>query len=141
MIAERTHGLVGAGIAAGAAGFELVRLIVGGSIGGLDTGATIVSSSVFIAVLAATAVGFALHRSFGWICGVLGTVALLGYGIVIQAASNHQGHVQNGLGIAYMILGLAMAATLPRSLGWYREEPVVVRRRGIGHASVDASRA
>jgi hypothetical protein len=140
MMAERTHGLVGAGIAAGAAGFELVRLIVGGSVGGLDVGATIVSSAVFIAVLAATAIGFAMHRRFGWTCGVFGTLALLGYGIVLQAASNHQGHVQNGLGLAYMILGLAMAATLPRSLPWYREQPTV-RRRGVGHASLDASRA
>lgn len=124
MIAQRTWAFAGAGVSAAAAGVELVRLIVVGAVRNLEMSLTLVSSITFVAVLAGTAAGMALHRRVGWLLGTFGVLALLGYGFIIQAAANHVGRVQDPMGIPYVVLGLALFVCLVKSLPYFRGEVV-----------------
>lgn len=109
-----------AGLSAGLAVFELIRLVAsGGASPGLAVGTSVVEGSLFIGVLLLAAVGLVLHRALGWIAGIWGVIAATGHGIVIRAGGTW-------VGALYMIAGLALLALLIKDFRWYRTERIVV---------------
>jgi hypothetical protein len=111
---ERKYDLVAAAVAAGAAGFELVRTVAAGGTPGHTTLSAVIGATLFCSMLAVSGIGLALHRRFGWAFGVAGMLSLLAHGIIIRAGGNVIGGV-------YIALGLVMFYCLARSLQYYRD--------------------
>jgi hypothetical protein len=105
-----------AATAGGLAVSEMVRLAIAGVGSNAHTPLmAIVGSSAFIAVLAVTAVGLALHRQVGWIFGVLGFLSAASHGVVLAAAGS-------AIGAVYIAASFGLFACIAKSLQFYRSE-------------------
>jgi uncharacterized membrane protein len=113
MRTDRKYDLVAAALAGGAAGFELVRVVLAGGTEGHTTLSAAVGSLVFVAVLGISAVGLALHRRFGWAFGTVALIAFFAHGIIVRASGSW-------FGAAYVVLGAVFFYCLARSLQFYR---------------------
>lgn len=95
---------------------ELVRLaILGGVSRGQSVTMTVIGSSAFVAVLAVTAIGIALHRQVGWMFGVLGFLTAVSHGAVLAASGS-------AIGGVYLLASAALFVTVVKSLHFYRTE-------------------
>lgn len=114
-------GLVAAALCAAQAGFELVRVILTrGELQGWGRAIPLVSSGIFIVVLALAAVGLATRRPWGYVFAVFGMLVSLGYGAILVTPNGPN------IGIAYMIGGLALLYCIGRSIPAYRRGPAPV---------------
>jgi hypothetical protein len=113
MRTDRKYDLFAAALAGGAAGFELVRLVITGGTPGHTTFSAMVGGLAFVAILGVSAIGLALHRPFGWAFGTVGLIALLSHGIIVRAGGSWAG-------AGYMLVGIAFFYCLARSLQFYR---------------------
>jgi hypothetical protein len=110
----RTYAIGGAAVAAVAAGFELVRVVLApGRIPGLNPVTTNVFALLLVVTLAATAIGLAGHRRFGPVVGAIGGTVALGYGATADAARAHWGTL-------YMVVGLVVLYALGKSMPCFR---------------------
>jgi hypothetical protein len=110
-LTEDGFGLAAAAIAAGQAGFELIRLIF--SHGSMDTRlppSTYASSAIFIGVLSFAAVALALRRAWGYTLGLVGVVVLLAEGAILLV------HPGATVGAAYVLWGFVLAFCLAKSM-------------------------
>jgi hypothetical protein len=115
----RNYDFAASGLAAILSAVELIRLILAHGVSrGLTTLTTVTEGIIFSAVLAATAIGMALHRQIGWMVGVLAVLIGAAHGVILRAAGN-------GIGIVYMIASLVLLGLLIRSLHWYRGEIIL----------------
>ena len=109
-----------AGLSAGLALFELIRLIASrGASPGYTVLSSLIGGGLFIGVLALAAVGLVLHRQVGWSAGVGGVLAATGHGIVVRAGGSWAGAL-------YIFAGLALFVLLVKDLRTYRS-PLVAR--------------
>lgn len=106
-------GYVAAGLSGAMGIVELVRVIVtrGETPGFLAPMMT--TSVIVIALLLTSAVGLALHRSMGWLVGMLALLVSMGYGVMVLAGGSK-------IGAVYLFGGLAMFYCLGKSLPAYR---------------------
>jgi hypothetical protein len=112
----RIYGLVAAAAAAVGAIAEIIRLAVEGApLAPFSALLQAILSTVFIALLAVSALGLAVHRSFGWIGGVVGMLAALTYGSVLEAAKHHWG-------VLYVAVAIVMFVGLVKSLHFFRTD-------------------
>ncbi len=114
MRSERKYDLVAAAVAAGTAGFELVRIVATGATEGHTMLSSVIGAVLFVSILSASAIGLSLHRRFGWGFGVAGMLALFAHGVIVRSGGNVVGSV-------YIALGALMLYCLLRSLQFYRE--------------------
>lgn len=115
------YALAAAGLLAGLAGFELVRTIMSNALPGYTSGTTWLMSITFIVVLGIGAAALALHRSVGWLFGVLGAVYALSYAIAILAGNSRWG-------TAYLVAGVVALGLLIKALPYYRATDVTATR-------------
>ncbi|HVJ91984.1 MAG TPA: hypothetical protein VM580_19420 [Labilithrix sp.] len=105
--------LAAAGLCGALALVEVIRLIASG---GTSTNYTVlwtlVSGVTFAVVLAGAAIGFVLHRQFGWALGVFGLVLGAAHGIAVRSAGQE-------IGVLYMLASPILFILLVKTLHEY----------------------
>ena len=115
----RKFGLLGAGVAAVLAVSELVRaMVLRHALVGWSPGTSFLGTLVFVSVLGVAAVGLALHKTFGWGVGVLGSLVALAFGVMVTAGGGGRTHAMWG-GL-YLLGALVLIGCLAKSLAYYR---------------------
>jgi hypothetical protein len=112
----RIYDFAAAGLAAILSAVEVTRLILSrGVTEGHTMLSTLIGGIAFCAVLVAAAVGLALHRRIGWICGAIGALAAAAHGIIVRAGGNR-------IGAVYLLVSFLMLGLIIKSMHWYRTE-------------------
>jgi len=113
---SRSYDLVAAGLAATLSVVEVIRmLLAGGVTRGYTMLSTLIGGITFSAILAVAAFGLILHRSLGWLFGVLGFLAAASHGIIVCAGGNR-------FGVVYILGSAVLLGLMIKSLRFYRTE-------------------
>ena len=110
---RQSYGLAAGCLAAGEAGFELVRVAMMQHGAPGYTGLMSAFSVAFIVVLASAGAALALEKKVGWLFGVVSAVGSIAWGIAVAAGGSRWGAF-------FMASGLAMIGCLAKSLAAFR---------------------